>query len=190
MTMTDSKASLCARGVLIGAIALGGCSPRFDWREHAGADGLAATFPGRVQSATRKIELAGVPLEMRMDATRVDDLSFAIGVARLPEGNTTAVGVLVDAVQAGLAANAEAGAAEGAHELVLHLGAHHGPVSARAFTLQKAATPPSAALAVEARVFVVPPYLYQVVVAGPEAVMNEAQTREAVDTFMSSLRLP
>lgn len=60
-----------------------GCSPRFEWREVRG-DGFAASLPGRPQTVTRDVDLAGARVAMTMWSTGIGPTIFAIGTARLP----------------------------------------------------------------------------------------------------------
>jgi hypothetical protein len=67
------------------AMLLGACTPTYNWREVAIADGAArAAFPARVATDTRDITLAGHSLRFSLTSARVGDAVFAVGYAPLP----------------------------------------------------------------------------------------------------------
>ena len=67
------------------AALLGACTPTYNWREVAIADGAArANFPARVATDTRDIALAGQQLRFSLTSARVGDAVFAVGYAPLP----------------------------------------------------------------------------------------------------------
>jgi hypothetical protein len=67
------------------AMLLGACTPTYNWREVAIADGAArANFPARVATDTRDITLAGHSLRFSLVSSRVGDAVFAVGYAPLP----------------------------------------------------------------------------------------------------------
>jgi hypothetical protein len=67
------------------AALLGACTPTYNWREIAIADGIArAAFPARAQTDTREIQLAGQSLRFSLTSARVGDAVFAVGHAPLP----------------------------------------------------------------------------------------------------------
>ena|SRR5665213_342607 len=78
---------LCA--IVYGAMAFlaAGCSPRFNWRDYQSSGGFAATFPDKVQTATRSIELTGIEVNMTLSAARVGEISFVVGSVRLPNSD-------------------------------------------------------------------------------------------------------
>ena len=58
---------------------LGGCSPALNWRSVAVPDAaLAITLPCKPNQATRKVELAGVPVEMAMVGCDADGATLAV----------------------------------------------------------------------------------------------------------------
>lgn len=67
------------------ALLLAACTPTYNWREVAIADGAAtATFPARVQTDTREIALENQPLRFSLTSARAGDAVFAVGYAPLP----------------------------------------------------------------------------------------------------------
>ncbi|KAF7963640.1 hypothetical protein AWV80_07625 [Cupriavidus sp. UYMU48A] len=107
---------------------LGACSPRYDWRTiQSGEGGYAALYPGKPTSAARDVAIAGHKLPMTMQAARVDDTLFAVGVVTLPADDAELRREALAAMQSGLLAN---------------LGVHPGdPARTRAVTIQSADQP-------------------------------------------------
>jgi hypothetical protein len=125
---------------------------------------------------------------MRMDATRVDNLSFVIAAARLPDASEATRSALVTAIEAGLLRNIDARAVGQRHLVTIATESGAAPLSALGFEAD--GHDQNGALHISARIFASGPYVYQVLVAGPRAAMGEPETKEAVDTFMTSLRPP
>jgi hypothetical protein len=78
-----------AKGRLLGLIGLTmvlvACYPTYNWREVPLANGLAVmAFPGKVESAARELELAGVNVNFVLSGTEVKDTIFSFGYAQLP----------------------------------------------------------------------------------------------------------
>jgi hypothetical protein len=69
---------------LVGLLALGGCSPTFNWRELR-LDGtpLRALMPCKPDSATRPVPLAGTPVELHMHSCEAGGLRFAVAWAEV-----------------------------------------------------------------------------------------------------------
>ena len=66
------------------ALALAGCSERFEWREFRSRDGFVITLPGRWQTVEREIDFGGQAITMSMTSTGRGASVFAAGVAKLP----------------------------------------------------------------------------------------------------------
>ena len=80
--------------VLVLLAALAGCSPRYDWRTILSDEGqYAALYPGKPTSAARDVAIAGRKLPMTMEASRIDDTLFAVGVVTLPADDAALVGL-------------------------------------------------------------------------------------------------
>lgn len=63
-----------------------GCSPEYNWREVAVADGMVrAIFPDKPETAKRVLNFAGNEIEFTLTATTVKGAVFAVGYAPLPE---------------------------------------------------------------------------------------------------------
>lgn len=68
------------------AVLLAACSPGHDWREiRADADRFRIMMPARPDTMTLPIELDGLPLQMTMHGARVDEVSYTVATAALPD---------------------------------------------------------------------------------------------------------
>jgi hypothetical protein len=87
--------------------------PPFNWRDvRFDEQKIAVTFPGKPDTITRTIDLAGMKLQMTMHGVRVKDLSYTVAWVKLPE-MTSAPAVLA-AMQQGMLRNVGAAAIDGA----------------------------------------------------------------------------
>lgn len=86
--------------------ALAACSPKFDWRtQHSNEGGYAALYPSKPSAASRPVDIGGKRMPMTMEASRVDDTLFAVGVVELDADTPEARRAALEAMQAGLFAN-------------------------------------------------------------------------------------
>ncbi|WP_454762684.1 hypothetical protein [Cupriavidus campinensis] len=171
------------------ALLAAACSPRYDWRTILSNDGhYAALYPGKPTSAARDVAIAGRKLPMTMEASRIDDTLFAVGVVTLPADDAALRREALDAMQAGLVAN---------------LGAHpDAPARTRAVTVMSAAQPPVALEGVEVTVAGVSPQdqsprrltarlvgsgarVYQAVVLESGAAARDTRQAEHVEQFLT-----
>lgn len=85
---------------------LAACSPKFDWRSlHSNEGGYVALYPGKPSAASRPVDIGGKRMPMTMEAARVDDTLFAVGVVQLDADTPEARRAALEAMQAGLFAN-------------------------------------------------------------------------------------
>jgi len=86
--------------VFVLVFGLAGCSPTYDWREVRDAEvGWSILFPGKPMVVTRTVALQPSPeltpgratteISLTMHASRIKDVSFALGLVKL-EGKTPA----------------------------------------------------------------------------------------------------
>jgi len=170
-------------------LALAGCSPRYDWRTIVSNDGqYAAMYPDKPTSAARDVAIAGRKLPMRMEAARIDNTLFAVGVVTLPGDDVELQREALASMQAGLVAN---------------LGAHPDtPARSRSVTIMSAAQPPVALDGVEVSVAGVSPQdksprrltarlvasgarVYQAVVLEAGDAARDTRQAEQVDQFLT-----
>jgi len=170
-------------------LALAGCSPRYDWRTIVSNDGqYAAMYPDKPTSAARDVTIAGRKLPMRMEAARIDNTLFAVGVVTLPGDDAELRREALASMQSGLVAN---------------LGAHPDtPARSRPVTIMSAAQPPVALDGVEVSVAGVSPQdksprrltarlvasgarVYQAVVLEAGDAARDTRQAEQVDQFLT-----
>lgn len=81
--VADIWRRLCLSLTLV--LLLGACSPTYDWREMAAADGaIQLTFPGKPRSETRSLPLGEGSLPFTLTTVAANDATFAVGHAQLP----------------------------------------------------------------------------------------------------------
>jgi hypothetical protein len=84
-----SLKSLCIGLLLFCVLITAGCMPAFNWREvRLDEQKIAATFPGKPDSITRTIDLAGTKLPMTMHGVRVKELSYTVAWVKLLDANS------------------------------------------------------------------------------------------------------
>lgn len=72
--------------LLLAGLALAGCNPAYNWREHVSQDArYKVLFPARPASASRPVDIDGLRVEMTMTAAEVDGATFAVGSATAPD---------------------------------------------------------------------------------------------------------
>ncbi|MBP0599060.1 hypothetical protein J8I26_13135 [Herbaspirillum sp. LeCh32-8] len=93
-----------ATAALLVTLALGACSPTYNWRESSdnGAH-FVVLLPGKPASVTRSVDLNGPKVDMNMTAAEVDGSTFAVGTAEL--GDAAAAGKAIDAMATALLNN-------------------------------------------------------------------------------------
>src|SRR5437868_7891753 len=114
------------------------CSPHYDWRTIQSSAGYAALYPGKPTTAAREVAIGGRHLPMTMEAARVDQTLFAVGVVTLPADDPTLRRETLESMQAGLLANLGGQPTE--------------PVQTRPVTVMSAAQPAVPLSGVEVRV--------------------------------------
>ncbi len=167
--------SLRTAACVTAATLLLACSPKYDWREVRGAGApFMIMLPAKPSSHARPIDLAGTRVTMTMTAAEVDDVTFAVGTAELPD-----------------AAQAQTALAAMKVALVRNIGGtvrYDKPV-APAMTEIEAGGAPSGQRGEQpwlllARFMVKDKRVYQIVVVGREKDVS----REAADTFLTSFK--
>lgn len=76
-----------AAGLAALALAAAACTPTWNWREvRPSGGGYAVLLPGKPASASRPIDLDGLPVTMTMTGARVGETMFTVGAVQLPDG--------------------------------------------------------------------------------------------------------
>ena len=110
----------CILGAAAVAVALlAACSPEFNWREvHAPDDDYRVMLPGKPASMTRDIRLENLSVPMTMQGARVDESSFTVAVAKLPDGEAGTRETALAAMRAGMLRNIAATSEKVTHTTV------------------------------------------------------------------------
>lgn len=167
---------------------LAGCYPRYDWRDYRPDCartwcGFVASFPGRVTNATRDIPVGDVRLPLALNVVSVGEVTFAIGAFDLVPGSDA------DAARATFERKLldDVGATEGRHgHVVLHTAIRD---EVMADTLEAEGRRDGRALRTTARFAQRQGRLIEILVIGPADVLSTDSGRQAVETFLTSLRL-
>lgn len=159
-------------------LALGACSPTFDWRESRPDPALLIHFPCRPKSLTRDVQMAGQAAAMQLTSCSAGGLTFGLG--RIDAGDASRVEPLMQATRDALTANLSAASAEATGSADVKGAAVH-PQSQR-FRVE-GVTPDGARLRAHAVVFAHEGVVYQATVVGA------APASEIVETFFDSIRL-
>lgn len=187
--VTATRLGLAALFAALLATLLAACSPRYDWRTTLSSEGAyTALYPARPTGAARDVAIAGRKLPMTMEAARIDDTLFAVGVVTLPEDDAALRKEALASMQSGLMAN---------------LGTHpDAPVRTRTVTIMSAAQPAVALDAVEVQVAGVSPqdqsprrltarlvasgrHVYQAVVLEAGDAARDLRQAEQVEQFLT-----
>ena len=174
-------------GMLAGfAFLSAGCWPKYDWRDFRPDCsrvwcGVVATFPARVQSTSRDVALAGATRAMTLHVAQVGAVSFAIGTIRaLPGDGGNGAIALKDALVANLT-----GSIDAERSVTLKTS---GPSAIAALAVDAHGMRGSDAVRMSARFASHDGQLIEAVVIGPVDLLARPAGREAIDTFLTSLR--
>ena len=144
------------------------CSPRFNWREFRGSEApYHILMPGKPSNMSKDVELAGLHLQMHMDAVEVSGLNFAVGSVKLSDPGQA--WLVREAMKAGLINNI------------------HGHISKDSPTPDAVIEISGQAqggnqLGMAVRLLIRGPWVYQVLMVGPESSLQP----EIIETFMTS----
>lgn len=164
------------------------CYPRYDWRDYRpdcgrGWCGFIASFPGRVTSATREAPVGTMRLPLALHVVSVGDVAFAIGAFELRPGS--------DAQRARKTFEAklldDVGASAGRSGSVILHAADRRDIEAATFEAEGQRD--GQRLKVVARFAERQGREIEILVIGPSDVLTSNAGRQAVETFMTSLRL-
>lgn len=155
--------------------ALLACSPKYDWREvHGTSVSFSAVLPGKPASYTRPVDLGGIRVPMTMTAADVDDVTFAVGAAELP-----------DAIKAITALPAmKAAMVKNIGGSIRHETASAAGISPMTIDIEAIGNNDLQKRLLIARFIAQDTRVYQLVVIGRE----KSVSREAVDTFFTSFK--
>ncbi|EDZ98432.1 conserved hypothetical protein [Burkholderia sp. H160] len=115
------RVGVAAAALALG-VALGACSPTFDWRTVMNNDnGYTVDFPAKPGNDQRAVQIDGTPMQMAMQTAEAGNAVFAVGTVMLPDDSDATQRAALDFLRAGLARNV--GAAPDAHAVQIPLAA-------------------------------------------------------------------
>jgi hypothetical protein len=88
-------------------VALGACSPSYDWRTLHNDAGYTIDLPAKPTVDERAVAIGGVSMPMRMQAAHVDGAVFAVGTLTLPDDRDDTRRAALEFLRAGLSRNLE-----------------------------------------------------------------------------------
>lgn len=183
MTRRSFRFPTIADLVLVVALLLAACAPKFDWREVHGAEApFEVLMPAKPDRLSQPVNLDGQSTTMTMTAAEIDGVTFAVGTAALADAQ--AARRALDAMKTAMVRNiggridrektSAAGPAGGA-QTVIDIEATGAPGPR---TGGKPRMLAARFIARDARV-------YQAVVIGPRGTVPA----EAIDTFLASFKV-
>lgn len=158
---------------------LSACNPTYNWREVRDTEtAYSVTLPAKPASLSRPISLGGEQVTMTMTAAEVEDVTFAVGTAQLPDSEKARAALvamktaLVNNIGGTIKWEKASDPAETPSEIALEAIGTPGP---------NTGGQPRVLLA---RLIAKDKRVYQVVVMGKEKAISP----EAVDTFFTSFK--
>ncbi|WP_341910133.1 hypothetical protein [Polaromonas sp. YR568] len=165
--------------VLCLLLAVGGCSPAFNWREvRPDATRLALLLPCKPDKAQKQVPLGGQATTLSMQGCDAGDATFAVAVATLP--NAAGAAEVLTQWQAATLANMKA-APGSSRTTVLRVSGVNAPAQAVLVSAQ-GKRPDGATVQGQAAYFADGAQVFQVVMYADKV------NAEAAETFFSSLR--
>lgn len=165
--------------VLLALVLCAGCTPTYDWRDVRGTTApYTVLLPAKPATHARPVNLGGIQADMTMTAAEVDDVTFAVGTAELPDAAQAQAALLVmkDTLVKNIGGVVRhEKSALGSNLSTIDLDAGPAPGTAAG---GKANVLHAHFVARDRRV-------YQVIVVGREKAVRP----EAVDTFLTSFRI-
>ena len=165
--------------LMLMALALAGCSPKFNWREvRLEQSGVALLFPCKPDTQVRQVDMDGQALSMTLSGCSAGDASFALAYARLGEGSPP--GPVLRRWRELTLSNL---GAQGINEMAYPLpGVRSDEQSVRLGAAGR--RPDGSSLVAQAFWFTQDRWIYQA------SVLAERPREAEVDTFLTSIRLP
>lgn len=162
--------------------ALTACTPKYDWREVRGTDiAFTVLLPAKPSTYSRPVNLGGITANMTMTAAEIDDVTFAVGTAELPDAAQAQAALLV--MKETLVKNINGVV----RQEKIQLGRTRSTIELAAGPVAPPASASSAGkeISLHARFVARDRRVYQVIVAGRERAIRP----DSVDTFLTSFKI-
>ena len=174
--------------ILTASVATAACYPHHDWRDYRpdcsrGWCGFTASFPGKVSNATRDIPVGATRLPLTVNVVTIDDVSFAVAAFDLGAGDEG------DAARAAFERKIldDVGATSARRGRVTLHTTDRAELAADTFDAEGMRG--DKALRATARFAERPHRLVEILVIGPAAEMSTSRGKQAIETFLASVRL-
>lgn len=162
--------------VFVLVFALTGCSPKFDWRDvRSKASPFTVLMPDKPSELSNEVQLGDQRVTMHMTATRVDDITFAVGVMKMSD--PTAAHAAVALVRNALITNMGGSITQETVAVA--------DIAGKQIFTDKFDAIGKSDIRMIGRVMAHDVWAYEVLVVGPK---NSIDT-EAADTFLNSFRV-
>jgi len=173
------RVAACALAV---GVALGACSPTYDWRTIMNNDnGYTVDLPAKPGNDQRAVQVDGTPMQMAMQTAEAGDAVFAVGTLMLPDESEATQRKALEFLRTGLARNV--GVAPDAHAVQIPLAAG-GKVLGLEMKLTGEAGSAHEARTVYARLVARGRHVYQAAI-----IASKPLPPEQVEQFFSSFKL-
>ncbi|SAL42732.1 hypothetical protein AWB67_01687 [Caballeronia terrestris] len=158
------------------------CTPAYDWRTVMNNDdGYEITLPAKPRSDQREIQIAGQPMQMKMQTAEAGDAVFAVGTVVLPSADPALQRAALDFLQQGLARNVNAPPSARATQIELAAG---GRVLGSEIDVKGTSGEKRESHAIHARFVARGVHVYQVAI-----VSGKEPPQEQADQFFTSFKL-
>lgn len=171
----STLAATMACAICLGlATSLTACTPTYDWRDVRGEKiPFTVLLPAKPSVLSRPVNLGGIQASMTMTAAEIEDVTFAVGTAELPDAAQAQAALLV--MKDTLVKNIGG--------VIRHEKSSIGKTES-SIELDAAAPGGGAARALHARLVARDRRVYQAIVIGRAKAIRQ----EAVDTFLTSFK--
>ncbi len=184
----------------IAVLILTACSPRYDWREvRSDQSGWVALFPDKPQTQTRAMTLEGRSLDMTMTIARVNEISFVLGYVTqknsVPDTSTQSEGksepVLKGLLRDAMLRNIQATKQSEQDALIARVGQNRAALPAVAIEADGQVGGKAMHLSARFASFDInsKKEAIQIMVLGPQELMHRPVSQQAVETFLTSLKV-
>jgi hypothetical protein len=168
-------------------LTLSACTPNYNWREVRGTVApFVVLMPAKPSVDSRPVNLDGIPVTMTMAVAEVDEVTFAVGSAELPDAGKAVAALnamktaLVKNIGGTIKSEKSSTAAQSSGQANSRIAVID--IEAIGTAGSRGAGQPRLLVA---RFVAKDKHIYQAVVVGSE----KAVTREATDTFFTSFKL-
>lgn len=179
--LTSILAQRCGRSILAaGLLAVAACSAKYDWRDaQDGESPYTVLMPAKPSQLSRDIQIGDQRVSMRMNASQVGDVRFAVGAAHMadPTSAQLSIGIVKDTLLRNLDGKLT-------HDKTSVTNAGGKVSFVDEFDAINAPASPAQATAMIGKLVARDGWIFQVLVVGPASQIDNA----SVQTFLESFK--